>query len=241
VSAADTNVLVKLIISAVSARYGFRASFAPAVTTTMVGNGGHLHASFWQDGKNLLAGGNGPRGMTERGESILAGLLAALPALIAIGAPSPGSYLRLLPSRWAGVFQVWGTENREAALRFIEASPFEPGTANAELKTFDSSANPYLVAGAVLAVALASADRRARLPEEVSGDPGAPGHPQADMAVRLPQTLAEALKALEASDELRAALGEPLMSAFVASRRAEIAMADGKSDEEIAAHARWLL
>jgi glutamine synthetase len=241
VSAADTNVLVKLIISAVSARHGLRASFAPAVLTNNVGNGGHLHASFWTDGGNLLAGGAGRYGLTERGESIVASLLESLPALVAIGAPTPASYLRLLPSRWAGAYQVWGRENREAAVRFIEASPSDPGTANVELKCFDGSANPYLLTGAVLAVALAGADRQASLPAEVSGDPGAPGHPQADQAVRLPATLGDALKALEASDELRAAAGDRLLSTFAASRRAEIQLADGESEEEIVARYRWLI
>jgi glutamine synthetase len=241
VSAADTNVLVKLIISAVSARHGLRASFAPAVLADNVGNGGHLHASFWTDGGNLLAGGAGRYGLTERGESIVASLLESLPALVAIGAPTPASYLRLLPSRWAGVYQVWGKENREAAVRFIEASPSDPGTANVEIKCFDGSANPYLLTGAVLAVALAGADRQASLPAEVSGDPGAPGHPQADQAVRLPTTLGDALKALEASDELRAAAGDRLLSTFAASRRAEIELADGEADEEIVARYRWLI
>jgi glutamine synthetase len=241
VSAADTNVLVKLIIAAVSARHGFRASFAPAVLASNVGNGGHLHASFWTGGRNLLAGGTGRYGLTERGESIAASLLESLPALLPIGAPMPASYLRLLPSRWAGAYQVWGKENREAALRFIEASPSDPGTANLELKCFDPSANPYLLTGAVLAVALAGADRQASLPEEVSGDPSAPGHPQADQAVRLPATLGEALKALEANDDLRAAAGDQLITTFAASRRAEIELADGKSEEEIIAHSRWLL
>ncbi len=241
VSAADTNVLVKLIISAVSARHGMRATFAPAVLTNNVGNGGHLHASFWQDGGNLLAGGGGRYGLTERGESIMAGLLEALPALLAIGAPTPGSYLRLLPSRWAGAYQVWGKENREAAIRLIEGGPATPGAANVELKCFDSSANPYLLTGAILAVARSAADRQARLPDEVHGDPGAPGHPQADVAVRLPGSLGEALKALEASDDLRAAAGDQLISSFTASRRAEIELASGKSDEEIVAQGRWLL
>jgi glutamine synthetase len=241
VSAADTNVLVKLIISAVSARHGMRATFAPAVLTNNVGNGGHLHASFWQDGGNLLAGGGGRYGLTERGESIMAGLLEALPALLAIGAPTPGSYLRLQPSRWAGAYQVWGKENREAAIRLIEGGPSAPGAANVELKCFDSSANPYLLTGAILAVARSAADRRARLPDEVHGDPGTPGHPQADLAVRLPGSLGEALKALEASDDLRAAAGDQLISSFAASRRAEIELANGKSDEQIVAQARWLL
>ncbi|MGO8886840.1 MAG: hypothetical protein ACLPUO_23710 [Streptosporangiaceae bacterium] len=241
VAAADTHVLVKLIISAVSARHGLRASFSPAVLADNVGNGGHLHASFWADGGNLLAGGNRRHGLTERGESVMAGLLESLPALLAIGSPLPASYLRLRPSRWAGAYQVWGRENREAAVRFIEASPAHPATANVELKCFDPSANPYLLTGAVMAVALASADRQLSLPAEVSGDPAAAGHPQAEQAVRLPTSLDEAVKALEASDDLRAAAGEQLITTFAASRRAEIGLAAGKSDEEIVAHSRWLL
>jgi glutamine synthetase len=241
VSAADTSLLVKLIISAVTARHGMRATFAPAVLTDNVGNGEHLHASFWSGGQNLLAGGTGPNGLTERGESIMASLLESLPALCAIGAPTPGSYLRLQPSRWAGAYQIWGPENREAALRFIEASPGEPGTANLELKCFDGSANPYLLTGAVMAVALAGADRKASLPPGVSGDPAAPGHPQGDQVPRLPTSLAEAVKALEASDELRSALGEELIAGFLAARRAEMALAEGKSDAEIVAASRWVI
>jgi glutamine synthetase len=241
VSAADTNVLVKMIISAVSARHGMRAAFAPAVLAGNVGNGGHLHASFWAGGQNLLAGGTGPHGMTPPGESIAATLLAGLPALLAVGAPTPGSYLRLQPSRWAGVFQVWGRENREAALRFIAASPGAPGTANLELKCFDLSANPYLLAGAVLAVALAGVEAKATLPPEVSGDPGAPGHPQGGGLPRLPGTLAESVAALQAHEELRVAMGEDLLAGFTAARRAEIALAEGRTEEEIAAAARWVL
>lgn len=241
VSAADTCVLAKFVISAVSARHGVRASFAPAVVTDNVGNGGHLHASFWQDDRNLLAGGPGRHGLTAVGEAMLAGLLESLPALLAIGAPSPASYLRLQPSRWAGIYQIWGTENREAAVRFIAAGPSGPGAANVEIKCVDLSANPYLLAGAVLAVALASADSGAVLPEEVSGDPATPGHPQAGSAVRLPATLAEAVAALEASAVLRSAAGDELLRTFAAARHGEIRQADGRSAQEIIASARWLI
>jgi glutamine synthetase len=241
VSAADTAVLVKLVISAVTRRHGLRAAFGPAVVSDNVGNGGHLHASFRREGKDLLAGGDGRYGLTQAGESMMAALLENLPALCAIGAPMPASYLRLQPSRWAGAYQIWGPENREAALRFIQASPFESGTANLELKCFDLSANPYLLAGAVLAVALAGAGRGAVLPEEVTGDPAAPGNPQGESAVRLPASLAESLKALEANEELHEAAGDELMTSFAASRRAEIALADGASADEIIASSRWLI
>ncbi len=241
VSAADTNVLVKLIIAAVSVRHGLRAAFAPAVVSNNIGNGGHLHASFWQDGRNLLAGGSGRHGLTGAGESMIASLLTSVPALLAIGAPSPSSYLRLQPSRWAGVFQIWGCENREAAVRFVAGSPADPGAANVELKCFDLSANPYLLVGAVMAVALDGASRLDSLPDEVRGDPAVPGHPLARTAVRLPVSLTEALAALAASDVLRAAAGDELISTFSASRRAELALSEGMKDEDVIAHYRWLI
>jgi len=241
VSAADTSVLVKLIIAAVSARHGLRASFAPAVLTDNVGNGGHLHASFWRDGANLLAGGSGPHGMTPAGESILATLLDSLPALLAIGAPTPGSYLRLQPSRWAGAYQIWGIENREAAMRFIAAGLSDGARANVELKCFDLSANPYLLVGAIMAVAAVGVDRAASLPAGVSGDPAAPGHPQAGSVVRLPTSLTKAVKALQMNAELRAAMGAELFRSFVAARLAGVKLASGRSDEQVAADSRWLI
>jgi glutamine synthetase len=211
------------------------------VLTDNVGNGGHLHASFHIHARNVLEGGEGRYGLTGTGESIMATLLDNLPALLAVGAPTPASYLRLQPSRWAGAYQVWGPENREAAMRFIQASPFAAGAANVELKCFDLSANPYLLAGAVLAIAVAGADRGAQLPAEVTGDPAAPGNPQAANAVRLPGSLADSLKALEASQELNLAAGDELMASYAASRRAEIALAEGASEADIITRARWLI
>jgi glutamine synthetase len=241
VSAADTCVLAKLVISAVSARHGLRASFSPAVLTDNVGNGGHLHVSFWRDGANLLTGGEDRHGLTAEGESILAALLDGLPALLAIGAPTPASYLRLQPSRWAGAYQIWGIENREAAMRLIAPPGTDASKANVELKCFDLSANPYLLTGAVMAVALAGAEHPASLPADVSGDPAAAGHPQADSAVRLPTSLAETIKALEESTELRQALGAELLSSYSAARHAAVKLAAGQTDADVIADARWLM
>jgi glutamine synthetase len=241
VSAADTCALVKLVISAVTVRHGLRASFSPAVLADNVGNGGHLHASFWRDGANLLADGTGQAGLTTPGESILATLLDRLPALLAIGAPTPASYLRLQPSRWAGAYQIWGVENREAAMRLIEAPAGDPGKANVELKCFDLSASPYLLTGAIMAVARSGAGAGARLPPEVSGDPAAPGHSQAGSAARLPVSLADTVAALEDDVDLGNALGAQLLSSYAAARRAAIKLAAGQRDEQIIADARWLI
>ncbi len=238
VGAADRLVLVKETIRAVAQTHGLRVSFAPVVLAGQVGNGGHLHFSVWSEGRNLFADGGGPYGLSDRGESILAGLLDALPALCAVAAPSVASYLRLVPQRWAAPWQCWGLENREAALRLVTGTAGMRGTAaNAELKCVDASANPYLVVGAVTAIATATAGEGRKLPAEISVDPAV--LPADEQPPRLPRSVAEAIEHLEKDERLRSAFGEALFEAFVAVRRTEAELFSGWTDEQIAAAVRW--
>jgi glutamine synthetase len=242
VAAADLNVVVRQTIRAVSRGHGFDATFAPSVVAGLVGNGSHVHFSLWRDGRNLFAGGDGRHGIQGMGEAFLAGILEALPALCAIGAPSVASYIRLVPSHWAGCFQCWGRENREAALRFITGMVGHgEQAANAEIKSFDGSANPYLVAGCLIACGLDGARRGLKLPPEVSGDPAGWGQDElaAKRVRRLPGSLPEALAHLERSPVLREALGIPLYEAFRAVRQAELALFDGRAAEDVVAATRW--
>ena len=242
VSAADDSVLVRQTIRAVSARHGWQATFAPAVLAGAVGNGGHVHLSLWRDGQNLLAGGPGRYGISRDGEAFAGGILAALPALTAVGSPSVASYLRLVPSHWAGVFACWGWENREAALRLVTGSDGEQAVrANLEVKCFDLAANPYLVTGSLIAAGLAGLDEGAGLPGEILIDPAGlpPGELDRRGIRRLPQSLPEAVAALEDSTVLREAMGNPLFEAFLAVRRAEVDLFAGASPDDIAARTRW--
>jgi glutamine synthetase len=242
VGAADDSVLVRQTIRAVSQQHGLQVSFAPSVVAGSVGNGGHVHLSLWRNGQNLLAGGPGRHGLTGEGEAFAAGVLDALPALVGVGAPSVASYVRLVPSHWAGAYQVWGKENREAALRLVTGSEGEQDVrANLEVKCFDLSANPYLVIGSLFAAGLAGLTGGGALPAEVSGDPA--GLAEAELAERgirrLPQSLGEAADLLEASDALRAAMGDPMFEAFLAVRRAEIELFAKASPDEVVARTRW--
>jgi glutamine synthetase len=240
VAAADDSVLVRQTIRAVSARHGYQASFAPSVIAGTVGNGGHLHLSLWRDGQNLLAGGTGRHGLTSGGEAFCGGILAELPALAAVGAPSVASYLRLVPSHWAGVFQCWARENREAALRLVTGSAGEQDArANVEVKCFDLAANPYLVVGSVIAAGLAGLRDGAALPAEIDGDPALAAELADRAARRLPQTLPEATGCLERAAVLRSAMGDPLFEAFLAVRRGEAELFADASPDEIVAQTRW--
>jgi glutamine synthetase len=241
-AAADVSVLVRQTIRGVALRHGLQVSFAPAVVAGLVGNGCHVHFSLWRGGRNQFAGGSGPYGMSDTGEAFLAGVLDALPALTAIGSPSVASYVRLVPSHWAGVYACWGRENREAAVRFVTGTTGTTSTAaNAEVKSFDGSANPYLVVGCLIAAGLDGIERGLRLPPEVHGDPAFKQDDElAELGVtRLPQDLEEALIYVDRTDFLREAMGKALFDAFIATRRGEIELFSDSSPEEIVAATRW--
>ncbi|MDT5028777.1 MAG: glutamine synthetase [Micromonosporaceae bacterium] len=238
VTAADRAVLVRETIRAISLRHGLRASFAPVPIADAVGNGMHLHFSATTEQRNIFTGGDGPHGLTEPGESILAGVLARLPALSGLGAPSVSSQLRRVPQRWAGIYQCWGLENREASLRLVQGVVGVRDTAaNVELKCVDASANPYLVVGAVCAVAAQSAAAGLRLPAEVTVDPAT--LPPDQQPHRLPDSVPAGIAALSADAGLAEALGPELLDAFRAVHQAEWEQSEGRSADEITQAVRW--
>jgi glutamine synthetase len=230
--AADRLVRARLVIQRVTRRFGWqfgwRCSFSPKPSLERVGNGGHLHLSVQRDGLPLLQGGAGPGGLSDAGAGVVA-------ALLALACPLAISYRRLAPGSWSAPFQVWGIENREAALRLIPTGS-DGAAAHLELKVVDLAANPYLLLAAVQAVALAGLDEIRQLPPPVSGDPA---QLPAGAALRLPASLAEASAAFAASALLRQAFGEELHSSLLDSQAAEVRRCAAFSDAELAAADAW--
>ncbi|MFM9046547.1 MAG: glutamine synthetase [Cyanobium sp.] len=236
--AADRLVRAKLVIQRVSRRFGWRCSFSPKPGVALMGNGGHLHLSLKRGGIPLLQGGGEPGGLTEGGKAVLAALLEARPALLALACPLVVSYRRLAPGSWSAPFQVWGVENREAALRLIPSGA-DGADAHLELKVADLAANPYLLLGALQAVVLDGLERPRSLPQPVSGDPA---HLPAGQAPRLPASLAEAAAAFAANTLLRQAMGEPLHGSLIDSQASEVGRCANLKDPSLmAAHGWWPL
>ena len=243
VGAADRSVLVRQTLRALAQRHQLRISFAPSVVAGGVGNGGHLHLSAWRGGSNLHSTGEERYGMTPEGESFVAGVLDALPALAAITTPSPASYLRLLPSHWAGIYACWGHETRESALRIVTGMVGNrERAANLEVKCADLAANPYLLVAGVLAAGLDGTARSLALPEEITGDPAAlePAEAEKRAMRRLPTSLPDAIEAFEGSELPRAAYGDLIVDAVLAVRRGEAARCEGLDAEAVAEAYRWV-
>jgi glutamine synthetase len=223
--AADNHIKLRETIRGVAFQQGLFASLAPKPFPDQAGNGAHIHFSLWDSaGTNVFYDGAAPDGLSTIGRHFIGGVLAHLPALVALTCPSVNSYRRLRPQSWSSAYTAWGHDNREAAIRV--ASPFwsnVEGSTNLELKACDSSCNPYLALGGLLAAGLDGVERGL--------DPGAPT--EVDPATlsdaerhargiqRLPGSLDEALDKLEADAVLMEALGELLARSFLAVRRSE--------------------
>lgn len=223
VAAADQLVLMRLIIARAARRHGLRISLSPAPFADSAGSGAHQHFSLIMPEGPLFSDGTGARGMTPAGESAVAGVVRGLPEAQGILCGSIVSGLRMRPGNWAGAYACWGTENREAAVRFIAGGPANPLGGNVEVKAIDPSANPYLASATILGLALDGIKRQTALPPEVTIDPALLSDSDREYGgiARLVETQAEAIAALEGSEVVRSILGDPVVDVVVAVRRLE--------------------
>lgn len=223
VAAADQLILTRIIISRVARDFGMRVSFSPVPFAGSVGSGAHQHFSLLRGNTPVFSGGSGVRGMTPEGECAVAGIVDGLTEAQLIFCGSIVSGLRMKPGNWAGAHTCWGSENREAAVRFLCASHGNPHGANVEVKVIDPSANPYFATAAILGLALDGIERAAPLPPEITVDPSTLSEAERHAAgvFLLSSIQSEAIAALEHSQRMRAILGDSAVNALVAVRRYE--------------------
>jgi glutamine synthetase len=224
--AADEQILVRETIRGVAARHGMLASLAPKPWPDNAGNGGHVHFSLWEleGSRNRFHDAAAPDALSAEARSFIAGVIAHLPGLCALTAPSFNSYHRIVPQYWAGAFVCWGHDNREAPVRVPSLFwGMEEASTNAELKAADASSNPYLAVAGLIAAGLDGLERRLEPPEPVEVDPATIDEREREARgiVPLPATQAEALDALEADEVLTDALGPVLTESYLAVRRSE--------------------
>lgn len=212
VAAADAIVAVRQVVRAVATRHGMSVDNLPLVTPDGVGAGMHVHMSFTGDPSD----GFGPYG-----NPFIAGVLAQMPTLLAVTAPSPLSLARFRPRYWAGAFLGWGVENKEAPLRVVLTDGGQPR--DVEYKSADITANPYLLLGCLLAAGLNGVEQGMSLPPAMQGDPGLLSAEQRSAAglVPMPTDALAVLEAFEGSDLFRHQMG-PLHGSYAAVSRASL-------------------
>jgi glutamine synthetase len=155
-----------------------------------------------------------PMDLSKPAQHFLAGVLHHMTAICAITAPSPVSYLRLVPNAWAPTVIDLVRQDRGATLRicpiFAAATPAEMTRQfHVEFRATDAAASPYLALGAVI---FAGTDGiRRSLPLPTAGV--APSS--------LPRSLPEALDRLASSETVAGWFGPTHLEAFLRFKRVE--------------------
>ena len=225
-AAADRQVYYRETVRNVAYQHGMYASLAPKPFADQIGNGAHLHFSLWnKNGQtNLMHDPADQFGVSQFGYHFIAGVLEHLPALVALTCPSFNSYRRLQPHSWSSAYTIWGPDNREGSIRLpSQFRSDKASSTNAELKASDSSSNPYLALGGMMAAGLDGVRRKLSPGEPTLIDPGNFSDAERERRGirRYPSNLKEALDNLEKDQVLTDALGPLLAKSFLAVKRLE--------------------
>ena len=221
---ADNFTFVKMAASEIAHKHGMIATFMPKPFSNRTGSGAHFHVSLGSKSqKNAFhdPGDKSGMGLSPLAYQFLAGVLAHARALAAVAAPTVNSYKRLVVGRslsgstWAPAYIAYGDNNRTACVRV----PF----GRLEVRLPDSGCNPYLVSAALIAAGLDGIDRKL--------DPGpaqninlyelTPAQLKEKGIKLLPQSLNEAVDALEADAVICGGLGQDLAREFIRLKRME--------------------
>ena len=214
---ADRQVFFKYMVRSLAEEHGLRATFMPKPFASLTGNGCHMHVSLRDrsSGENLFLDHTDELGLSRTAYRFLGGVLHSAEAMSAFTNPTVNSWKRLNApvttsgATWSPNTISYGGNNRTHMIRIPEAGRFE-------LRLADGSANPYLMAAAVIEAGL---DGMAH-----ERDPGPRYDSNAyveppEGARQLPENLLDALRALEASAVYAERLGPEVVASYVKLRR----------------------
>ncbi|MFW6346953.1 MAG: glutamine synthetase family protein, partial [Halomonas sp.] len=211
-AACDAALLLKRLIKGIAQNHDVEATFMAKPYGLEAGNGTHVHISLLDAaGANVFAADDDLLGSPVLKQAI-AGLLELMPASVALFAPNLNSFRRFQPGLYVPMAPTWGFDNRSVAVRIPSGSN---AARRLEHRVAGADANPYLLLAALLA------GIEHGLSGELAPPPPITGNAYDQVTPSLTNSWCQALDLLEASEPLRAALGDAFLAVFLANRRAE--------------------
>ncbi|WP_353573349.1 glutamine synthetase family protein [Candidatus Albibeggiatoa sp. nov. BB20] len=215
-TAADRATLFKTGVKQIAYQHGLTASFMAKVSDMLIGCGGHLHQSIYDDKleHNVFFDSRNPHNMSGLMQSYIAGQVTCLPEILPMFAPVVNSYKRLHPYSVAPINATWGVDNRTCALRVLSESP---ESTRIEHRVAGADMNPYLAMSACLASGLYGILNNLTLntaPIMGNAYEDTQSHP-------LPTSLQEATERMKHSDISRELFGDVFVEHFVKTREWE--------------------
>lgn len=219
---ADDVMTFKLAVKSVAQKMGTCAVFLPKPLQGQNGSGMHTNMSLTRDGVNAFYDPKDPlkNGLSETAYQFIAGIMEHIPAITAIANPLVNSYKRLIAGYEAPVYVAWSCKNRSPLIRI----PASRGSATrVELRSPDSTANPYLLLACCLRAGLDGIKKGLTPPASVDENIFAMSEQELKERgiAALPTNLKEALLALEKDEVIKDILGEHIVTNYISAKEKE--------------------
>ncbi|MBR6325353.1 MAG: type I glutamate--ammonia ligase [Lachnospiraceae bacterium] len=218
---ADNLQTAKLAVRTIAKRHGLHGTFMPKPKFGVNGSGLHLHLYVEKDGKDLFYSETDINHLSREAYYFIGGLTQHLRSASAFTNPLVNSYKRLVDGYEAPVYVAWSAVNRNQMIRV--SAKAKPGENRIELRNPDGAANPYLMLAAIIAAGLDGIESQIEAPHPID-DPIQEMTPDERMLLgieKLPETLIEAVEALEKDKFYRGVFGDTIMSRYISIKRGE--------------------
>ncbi|HKA03199.1 MAG TPA: type I glutamate--ammonia ligase, partial [Acidimicrobiales bacterium] len=219
---ADSVMTFRLVVREAALAEGLMATFMPKPMEGVQGSGMHTHMSLFEGEENAFYDPGDPYKLSKAGKGFIAGLLRHAREIAAITNQTVNSYKRLIPGFEAPVYVSWARNNRSALVR-VPIAKNKPSSTRIEYRAPDPACNPYLAFSVMLAAGLKGIKESYELPSEAPGNVFelTPEERAAEGLDQLPQSLSDALSAMERSELVAEALGEHIFEWFLRNKRQE--------------------
>ena len=220
---ADNIMTFRVVVKEVAVMQNLFASFMPKPLAEHAGSGMHSHVSLFEGDTNAFYDASGEYHLSKTGRQFVAGLLHHASELSAVLNPWVNSYKRLAAGGEAPAHITWGQNNRSAMVRIPMFKPSKASSARVEIRSLDSSVNPYLAYALILAAGLSGIEKEMELPDPAEDDVWSLTSKQRDaLGIRpLPNSLDAAVRAMETSELVAETLGEHVFDFVLRNKRAE--------------------
>ena len=220
---ADNIMTFRVVMKEVALEQGVYASFMPKPFAEHPGSGMHTHMSLFEGDRNAFYEPGAEYQLSQTGRQFIAGLLRHAPEITAVTNQWVNSYKRLSGGGEAPSYITWGHNNRSALVRVPMYKPSKGNSTRVEFRSIDSACNPYLAFALMLSAGMKGIEEGYELPPGAEDDVWS----LSDVERRalgiapLPQSLGQAIAAMEKSELVAETLGEHVFEFFLRNKRAE--------------------
>ena len=221
-SMADSVMTFRLVVREGATAEGLYATFMPKPLEGVQGSGMHTHMSLFEGDENAFHDPGDPYKLSKVAKGFIAGLLHHANEITAITNQTVNSYKRLVPGFEAPAYLSWARNNRSALVR-VPIAKSKVQSTRIEYRAPDPACNPYLAFSVMLTAGLKGIEEGYDLAPEAATNifELTDEERAAERLEPLPQSLDEALTAMERSELVAETLGEHIFEWFLRNKRRE--------------------